>query len=90
MVESSTLPIFWQFVGIANLDFVLLRKLEEMEGRFVDNANFFHLDDISIISAEYLYDHFRFNKKLLIKIGMDRIARQSVGLRIRMIVQSSL
>ncbi|MEK3722899.1 vWA domain-containing protein [Paenibacillus sp. FSL H8-0034] len=57
IVESSTLPIFWQFVGIGNSDFELLRKLDEMEGRFVDNANFFHLDDISAISDENLYDH---------------------------------
>jgi stress response protein SCP2 len=56
IVDSSTLPIFWQFVGIGNSDFELLRKLDEMEGRFVDNANFFHLDDISATSDELLYD----------------------------------
>jgi stress response protein SCP2 len=56
IIDSSTLPIFWQFVGIGSSDFELLRKLDEMEGRFVDNANFFHLDDIAAISDELLYD----------------------------------
>ena len=44
IVSSSTQPIFWQFVGIGNSNFDVLRKLDTMEGRFVDNANFFHLD----------------------------------------------
>jgi hypothetical protein len=48
--------IFWQFVGIGNSNFEFLEKLDEMDGRFIDNANFFQLDDISSISDERLYD----------------------------------
>lgn len=57
MVKSSYKPIFWQFVGIGNSNFDVLRKLDTMEGRFIDNANFFHIEDISKISDEELYEN---------------------------------
>lgn len=56
MVESSVQPIFWQFVGIGRSDFEVLRQLDTMEGRVVDNANFIHLDNIAAVSDETLYD----------------------------------
>ena len=56
IVESSSQPIFWQFVGIGDSNFDVLRRLDTMEGRVVDNANFFHLDDISQVSDAELYD----------------------------------
>lgn len=56
IVSSSTQPIFWQFVGIGNSNFDVLRKLDTMEGRFVDNANFFHLDYLENVTDEELYD----------------------------------
>lgn len=56
IVESSDQPIFWQFVGIGDSNFDVLRKLDTMGGRVVDNANFFHVDDISKISDAELYD----------------------------------
>nr|WP_224723521.1 VWA domain-containing protein [Paenibacillus vietnamensis] len=56
ITASSVLPIFWQFVGIGNSDFEVLKKLDTMEGRLVDNANFIHLDDIAAVSDESLYD----------------------------------
>ena len=56
VVESSNQPIFWQFVGIGDSNFEVLRKLDTMSGRVVDNANFFHLEDISEVSDEELYD----------------------------------
>ena len=57
IVESSFQPIFWQFVGIGDSNFDVLRKLDTMEGRFIDNANFFHIEDISKISDEELYEN---------------------------------
>ncbi|MCP2035497.1 hypothetical protein L1279_002508 [Planomicrobium sp. HSC-17F08] len=56
IVESSGQPIFWQFVGIGDSNFDVLRRLDTMEGRVVDNANFFHLDDISQVTDAELYD----------------------------------
>ncbi|MCM3764942.1 VWA domain-containing protein [Neobacillus niacini] len=54
--RSAKYPIFWQFVGIGNGNFDFLRTLDTMEGRVVDNANFFHIDDIDQISDDKLYD----------------------------------
>lgn len=49
-------PLFWQFVRIGGRNYGILEKLDTMKGRFVDNANFFSLDDIDSISDEELYD----------------------------------
>jgi hypothetical protein len=57
IVESSNKPIFWQFVGIGDSNFDVLEKLDTMEGRFIDNANFFHIKDIEKISDEELYNN---------------------------------
>lgn len=56
---ASRFPIFWQFIGIGEENFNFLEKLDILEGRYVDNANFFKIEDISNISDENLY------KKLL-------------------------
>ncbi|MEH7415268.1 VWA domain-containing protein [Neobacillus drentensis] len=56
VVESSTKPIFWQFVGIGDSNFEVLERLDTMEGRFVDNANFFHIKDIEKTTDEDLYN----------------------------------
>lgn len=55
IVQASRSPIFWQFVGIGKGKFSFLEKLDTMPGRFIDNANFFALNDISSISDEELY-----------------------------------
>lgn len=55
ITEAAVQPIFWQFVGIGHADFEVLRKLDEMEGRVVDNANFIHIEDIARVSDEALY-----------------------------------
>ncbi|WP_307555675.1 MULTISPECIES: VWA domain-containing protein [unclassified Paenibacillus] len=56
ITESSVQPIFWQFVGIGDSDFDVLKQLDTMEGRIVDNANFIHIEDIASISDETLYN----------------------------------
>ena len=55
VVMSAKYPIFWQFVGIGNTSFKFLSHLDEMEGRLVDNANFFQLNDLDKISDNQLY-----------------------------------
>jgi hypothetical protein len=47
---------FWQFVGIGRSSFTFLSRLDDMEGRFLDNADFIQLNDIADISDEKLYD----------------------------------
>lgn len=56
ITTAAYAPIFWQFVGISGKNYGILEKLDEMGGRYVDNANFFALDDIDDISDEALYD----------------------------------
>ncbi|MDQ0860632.1 VWA domain-containing protein [Bacillus sp. V2I10] len=56
VVSSSDKPIFWQFVGVGNSNFEVLENLDTMEGRFIDNANFFHVQDIDAMTDEQLYD----------------------------------
>ncbi len=56
IMAASPLPIFWQFVGIGDSDFEVLKQLDTMSGRLVDNASFMHLDRIEDVSDEELYD----------------------------------
>ncbi|MCW5206081.1 VWA domain-containing protein [Desulfobulbus sp. F5] len=51
----EVLPIFIQFVGVGNASFAFLRKLDEMNRAFMDNAGFFQVTDIVNASDEQLY-----------------------------------
>lgn len=55
IAEVSRFPIFFQFVGIGYSSFNFLRKLDEMEGRYVDNANFFTVADFGSVTDDQLY-----------------------------------
>ncbi len=41
LVESSSMPIFWQFIGLGSEGFGVLNALDTIRGRKCDNANFF-------------------------------------------------
>jgi hypothetical protein len=41
LTEMSQLPIFVQFVGVGDASFSFLESLDELEGRYIDNAGFF-------------------------------------------------
>ena len=45
-----------QFVGIGKDDFPFLHKLDELSGRFIDNAGFIAVNDIDAIKDAELYD----------------------------------
>jgi hypothetical protein len=53
--DTSKLPIFWQFVGIGYDSFDFLKRLDDMQGRYVDNANFIQMNDIGSLSDDELY-----------------------------------
>ena len=53
---SSYEPLFWQFMAVGNADFGFLEKLDDLSGRFIDNADFFNVSDLSKISDEQLFD----------------------------------
>ena len=55
ITEASKYPIFWQFVGIGDDSFNYLQKLDDMGGRYVDNADFFPIYNINDMSDNELY-----------------------------------
>jgi len=54
--SASSLPIFWQFVGIGGTKYGALQELDTLSGRVVDNAELFAIDDLDSVSEEELYD----------------------------------
>ncbi|MDZ8259301.1 TerD family protein [Nostoc sp. ChiQUE01b] len=56
VIDAAKYPIFWQFVGLAGSNYGILERLDTMDGRIVDNADFFHLDDLGKITDEQLYE----------------------------------
>lgn len=54
----SDKPIFIQFVGIGNENFAYLNKLDTMQGRYVDNANFFKVVDPKDIKYSDLLNEY--------------------------------
>lgn len=55
LIQASYLPIFWQFVGVRGSGYGILEQLDTMSGRYVDNANFFALDDFKTVPNPELY-----------------------------------
>ena len=55
IVDASRQPIFWQFVGVGGYSYGMLERLDTMSGRYVDNANFFALDDFRRVENSELY-----------------------------------
>ncbi|WP_051964847.1 VWA domain-containing protein [Deinococcus misasensis] len=55
LIELSAFPVFVKFLGIGSSRFPMLEKLDTMDGRVVDNANFQAITDIARISDEELY-----------------------------------
>ena len=54
--EASNHGIFFQFVGIGNASFTFLKKLDDLSGRSLDNANFAQFDDLDKVSDDELYN----------------------------------
>lgn len=54
----SEYPIFFQFVGIGQEKFYYLETLDDMQNRYVDNANFFKVEDVNNITYEQLLNEY--------------------------------
>lgn len=52
---ASSLPIFWAFVGFGR-SVAFLERLDELTGRAVDNASFFHAANPHAVTDAQLYD----------------------------------
>lgn len=53
--DASALPIFWAFVGFGGR-VSFLERLDDLRGRKVDNASFFHAADPRTMTDAQLYD----------------------------------
>ena len=56
MKWASHEPIFWQFMGVGHSNFSLLEKLDNLSGRFIDNADFFAVKNLKSVSDDQLFD----------------------------------
>lgn len=57
VLRASGLPMFLQFMAIGSEDdFPFLQKLDELSGRFIDNAGFFAVEEVASLSDEAFYD----------------------------------
>lgn len=53
--NASFEPIFWQFMGVGSADFSYLEKLDDLTGRYIDNADFFSVSSLTQYNDEQLY-----------------------------------
>jgi len=56
VTEVSKEPLFWQFIGVGDGKFEFLEKLDDLKGRFLDNADFFAVPDPSKLSDDQMYE----------------------------------
>lgn len=56
--QASEYPIFWQFVGVGNASFSYLQRLDDMQNRYVDNADFFAVSQASQIQYQDLLNEY--------------------------------
>ena len=54
--EASQEPVFWQFMGLGLDRFEFLAQLDTLEGRLVDNADFFVANDLDSVPDADFYD----------------------------------
>lgn len=55
LTEVSTSPIFWKFLSIGSEDMEFLQKLDDLDDRFVDNADYKHVGDVEAVSDKELF-----------------------------------
>ncbi|SMB88418.1 VWA domain-containing protein [Deinococcus hopiensis] len=54
--DASFEPVFWKFVGVGKERFEFLQKLDDLTGRYVDNADFIQVADIDRTPDAQLYE----------------------------------
>ena len=74
--QAATLPLFWQFVGLGGSQYGILERLDDLQGRFVDNCDFFALDYLEQYSEEKLYDLMLQEFPSWLKAYRDKTAQQ--------------
>jgi len=61
--QLSSYPIFWQFMGIGpKREFEFLAKLDDLKGRYVDNADFFNIEERELLGGKPISDEVLFDR----------------------------
>ncbi len=53
--SASFEPMFWQFMALGNANFSFLERLDDLSDRFIDNADFFAVPNLSKMSDDDLF-----------------------------------
>ena len=69
-------PIFWQFMGIGR-SFPFLEKLDDLRGRYIDNADFFSVTDDELLGRRPIEDDRLFDRLMQEYPGWLPQARRS-------------
>lgn len=56
LTKASYAPIFWQFLSIGRENIPFLQKLDDLDGRFVDNADYKSVGNVDTLSDDELYN----------------------------------
>lgn len=63
VTAASYEPVFWQFMGIGSpRQFTFLQRLDDLEGRFTDNADFFAVDERDLMGRTPISDDALFDR----------------------------
>ncbi|MDQ4490786.1 VWA domain-containing protein [Sinomonas sp. ASV486] len=55
ITRASYAPVFWQFLSIGRESIAFLQELDDLEGRYVDNADYKPVGDVDATSPQDLY-----------------------------------
>lgn len=56
ITRASYAPIFWQFLSIGSESMPFLEKLDDLDGRYIDNADYKPVGDVDRLSDTQLYN----------------------------------
>ena len=60
--SASYEPIFWQFLGIGSDRFEYLQRLDDLDNRYTDNADFFAVTDDELVGRNPISDDALFER----------------------------
>jgi uncharacterized protein YegL len=73
---ASYEPVFWQFMGIGTRGFPYLQKLDDLDRRYTDNADFFSVSEDELLGRQPISDDALFDRLMTEYPDWLRRARQ--------------
>lgn len=56
LTKASYAPVFWQFLSIGRENIPFLQKLDDLDGRYVDNADYKPVGNVDTLSDDELFN----------------------------------